>query len=83
MRVADPPGAVGILAAAGFVVSLGEDGVLTVGAVDDPATVTETLAKKRLYVSELAPVAVDLESVFLDLTRDTGDVADDPGEGGA
>jgi ABC-2 type transport system ATP-binding protein len=30
--------------------------------------VTRTLAGRDLYVSELAPVTVDLESVFLELT---------------
>ncbi|MEU4165209.1 ABC transporter ATP-binding protein, partial [Actinoplanes sp. NPDC026670] len=32
------------------------------------ATVTRLLAEQGLYVSELVPVAVDLESVFLELT---------------
>jgi ABC-2 type transport system ATP-binding protein len=46
------------------------DGGLTVTAVAEPATVTATLAERGLYVSELTPVTVDLESVFLGLTQD-------------
>jgi len=41
---------------------------LSVTNVDRPAWVTRTLAEKGFFVSELAPVRVDLESVFLDLT---------------
>ena len=40
--------------------------------VDKPAQVTRTLAAGDLYVSELAPVTVDLESVFLELTANGG-----------
>ncbi len=41
---------------------------LVVRAVADPAAVSELLAARQLYVRELAPVAADLESVFLRLT---------------
>jgi ABC-2 type transport system ATP-binding protein len=41
---------------------------LLVGGVDRPASITRVLAEHRLYVAELAPVTVDLESVFLELT---------------
>ena len=41
---------------------------LVVLNVPDPALVTQTLAGKRQYVSELTPLAASLESVFLDLT---------------
>jgi ABC-2 type transport system ATP-binding protein len=37
--------------------------------VDKPASVSRLLAEHHLYVSELASVAVDLESVFLELTN--------------
>jgi ABC-2 type transport system ATP-binding protein len=43
---------------------------LMVSGVDDPAAITERLAGHDLYVSELYPVMADLESVFLDLTRE-------------
>jgi ABC-2 type transport system ATP-binding protein len=39
-----------------------------VNGVQRPAWVTWTLAQQGIYVSELAPVTVDLESVFLELT---------------
>ncbi|NYF55612.1 ATP-binding cassette domain-containing protein [Micromonospora purpureochromogenes] len=41
---------------------------LMLAGVDKPASVSRLLAEQHLYVSELAPVAVDLESVFLELT---------------
>ena len=44
------------------------DDHLLVSGVDKPSWVTRTLAERGLYVSELAPVTVDLESVFLELT---------------
>jgi ABC-2 type transport system ATP-binding protein len=43
---------------------------LTVRGADRPAAITERLASHGLYVSELYPVAADLESVFLELTRE-------------
>jgi ABC-2 type transport system ATP-binding protein len=43
---------------------------LMVSGVEDPATISERLARHHLYVSELYPVVADLESVFLDLTRE-------------
>ncbi|MFV2019593.1 ABC transporter ATP-binding protein [Micromonospora sp. LOL_023] len=41
---------------------------LLVHGVAQPAWVTRTLAAADLYVSELSPVTVDLEDVFLELT---------------
>jgi ABC-2 type transport system ATP-binding protein len=41
---------------------------LTVANAPNPAEITRVLAGQHLYVSELAPVTVDLESVFLELT---------------
>ncbi|MEV0326449.1 ABC transporter ATP-binding protein [Micromonospora echinospora] len=46
----------------------GFDDHLMLAGVDKPATVTRLLAEHGLYVSELAPVTADLESVFLELT---------------
>jgi ABC-2 type transport system ATP-binding protein len=65
--VADLPAAAAALTAAGAQVTALVDHLLVTG-VDKPSTVTRTLAEKSLYVSELAPVTVDLESVFLELT---------------
>jgi len=41
-----------------------------VSAVKDPAWITETLGGHGLWVSELTPVAPDLETVFLQLTEE-------------
>ncbi|XTZ16287.1 ABC transporter ATP-binding protein [Micromonospora echinospora] len=46
----------------------GYDDHLMLAGVDKPATVTRLLAEHGLYISELAPVTADLESVFLELT---------------
>jgi ABC-2 type transport system ATP-binding protein len=45
-----------------------EQDYLMVAGVDRPAWITWALAQQNVWVSELAPVAVDLESVFLELT---------------
>ena len=69
LQVADPMGAKAVLDAAGFhTTSLGD--AWCVHAVDDPARVTRVLADAGHYVSELSPMQADLESVFLDLTRE-------------
>jgi ABC-2 type transport system ATP-binding protein len=57
-----------ILIAAGARVTPQHDHLL-VANVDRPAWVTRTLAERGYFVSELAPVKVDLESVFLELTE--------------
>ncbi|WP_199523777.1 ATP-binding cassette domain-containing protein [Micromonospora craterilacus] len=65
--VTDLPAAAAALTRAGVRVTPNHDHLMLAG-VDKPATVTRLLAEQGLYVSELAPVAVDLESVFLELT---------------
>jgi ABC-2 type transport system ATP-binding protein len=65
--VTDLPMAAEALAKAGAQVTTHADHLLVTG-VDKPAWVTRTLAERDLYVCELAPVTVDLESVFLELT---------------
>jgi ABC-2 type transport system ATP-binding protein len=65
--VDDHPVAAELLRQAGAQVSLGEEHLLVRG-LDNPAQVTRTLAGRDLYVAELTPVRVDLESVFLELT---------------
>jgi ABC-2 type transport system ATP-binding protein len=47
------------------------DDHLVVHGVDRPVWVTRTLAARDLYVAELTPIPVDLESVFLELTGTT------------
>ncbi|MGK5442068.1 ABC transporter ATP-binding protein [Micromonospora sp. URMC 105] len=56
-----------LLGRAGVSVTRHPDHLLLAG-VDKPASVSRLLAEQHLYVSELAPIAVDLESVFLELT---------------
>jgi ABC-2 type transport system ATP-binding protein len=56
-----------VLRAAGAQVSLEHDH-LTVANAPNSAMITRVLADRQIYVSELAPVGVDLESVFLELT---------------
>ena len=63
----DMPAAADALREAGVQVSLEQDHLM-VRNVDKPAVITRALAARELYVSELAPVTVDLESVFLELT---------------
>ncbi|HEX5598592.1 MAG TPA: ATP-binding cassette domain-containing protein [Micromonosporaceae bacterium] len=65
--VTDLPLAAETLAAAGAEVTRHDDHLIVAG-IDKPATVTRALASRDLYVSELAPITVDLESVFLELT---------------
>jgi ABC-2 type transport system ATP-binding protein len=65
--VTDLPVAAEALTRAGAQVTTHDDHLL-VSSVEKPAWVTRTLAERDLYVSELAPVTVDLESVFLELT---------------
>jgi ABC-2 type transport system ATP-binding protein len=65
--VTDLPRAADVLTRAGVRV-VAEPDHLMLANVEKPATVSRLLAEQGLYVSELAPVAVDLESVFLELT---------------
>jgi ABC-2 type transport system ATP-binding protein len=70
VRVADLIGAEAVLSAAGFVVRRAGDH-LVVSNVDEPAYITYALSRGDHYVSELRPLAADLESVFLSLTEGT------------
>ncbi|MEU5937698.1 ATP-binding cassette domain-containing protein [Micromonospora sp. NPDC047548] len=63
----DLAGAAELLDRAGVPVTRHPDHLMLAG-VDKPASVSRLLAEQHLYVSELTPVAVDLESVFLELT---------------
>jgi ABC-2 type transport system ATP-binding protein len=66
-NLADLPAAAQVLVASGARVDIQPDHLLVTG-VDKPSSVTRMLAGRELYVSELAPITVDLESVFLELT---------------
>ncbi|MFI2710240.1 ATP-binding cassette domain-containing protein [Micromonospora sp. NPDC018662] len=65
--VTDLPRAEETLTRSGIRVAAEADHLMLSG-VDKPAVVSRLLAEQDLYVSELTPVAVDLESVFLELT---------------
>lgn len=69
VRVADLPAADAVLREAGFAITPHPDHFVVAG-VDDPARITYLLSQSGHYVSELAPVMVDLETVFLELTGD-------------
>jgi ABC-2 type transport system ATP-binding protein len=58
-----------VLTEAGFTVDKA-DGALHLENVPEPAAVTRALADRGLYLSELSPIAADLETVFLELTKE-------------
>ena len=71
VRVAeDTDHAAVVLGEAGLTVRHQGDHLL-VSDVADPSWITQVLARRRLFVSELTPIAPDLESVFLELTGTT------------
>jgi ABC-2 type transport system ATP-binding protein len=78
--VPDPTAAAEVLTAAGLKVR--PDGpALRVRGVEDPARITELLARQNIFVHELTPQRVDLEQVFLDLTAGEGLGQAPPGGG--
>lgn len=58
-----------LLSAAGWTVRVAGDRLVVTGA-GEPSRITELLAAQGIYVRELYPVSGDLESVFLELTRE-------------
>jgi ABC-2 type transport system ATP-binding protein len=63
--------ATGVLAAAGWMTTPGDNGDLVVDVQSDRShEVTRTLADAGLYVAELTPITRSLEDVFLELTED-------------
>lgn len=75
VRVDDLDAAERALAEAGMIARRVPDGDrsgdgdhLIVSDMADPSWITQVLARHRLFVSELTPLAPDLESVFLELT---------------
>jgi ABC-type multidrug transport system ATPase subunit len=69
--LADLPAGQTALTEAGFAVTLDTTHLL-VDNVEDPASITKSLADKGLYVSELRPETKNLETVFLELTGEEG-----------
>lgn len=70
VRLGDLSAGLGVLQTAGFDAVAEDDAIRVFVDPAEGARVTEVLAKKKLYVSELRPEAVDLETVFLELTRE-------------
>jgi ABC-2 type transport system ATP-binding protein len=70
VRVSDLAEAESILAASGLPVRREEDHLI-VSDIADPAWISQTLSRRRLFVSELTPIEPDLESIFLELTGTT------------
>jgi ABC-2 type transport system ATP-binding protein len=78
-RVPDPSAAVPILNQAGIGAAVHEDTVRIALAAEDGARVTEALARAGIFLSELRPEEVDLETVFLSLTEGQGPGTPPPG----
>jgi ABC-2 type transport system ATP-binding protein len=76
VRVEPVDAAVETLRSAGMDASRDGDRIFVALAPEDGARVTEVLAEARMYVSELGPEEVDLETVFLELTQ--GEAAEGP-----
>lgn len=72
VRVGDPARAASALRSAGIEAEAHNDIVRVQIDPADAALVTKTLAAKRMYLSEIRPDEVDLETVFLELTGDLG-----------
>jgi len=71
VRVDDEAGALEALRSAGIPASLDDHAIRVMLPPEEAATVTRTLADRGLYLTELRPDEVDLETVFLELTRET------------
>jgi ABC-2 type transport system ATP-binding protein len=67
VRAAQLDRVIDVLAAADMAARRDGDHVV-VGGVADPAAISEALGRAEVWVTELSPLAPDLESVFLDLT---------------
>ncbi len=70
LLISDPRLATTHLREAGYSVTNDPDGALLVEGATTPDDITRVLAERGLYVRELTPVRRDLESVFLQLTKD-------------
>jgi ABC-2 type transport system ATP-binding protein len=75
VRVDDLDGAAGLLGTAGFDVTRLPEGLRVAIDPAEAAGVTRVLAQAGHFVSELRPDQADLETVFLELTRDPAEEA--------
>ena len=72
VRVAEIARAADVLRAAGFDVSPDGEALQVVAEPEDGARINELLANAGMYLSELRPAEVDLETVFFELTEASG-----------
>ena len=72
LRVDDLPAAARALAETGIAATIGDDVLRVHLPAEEGSRVTRALAERGLFLSELRPDEVDLETVFLELTRDQG-----------
>jgi ABC-2 type transport system ATP-binding protein len=70
VRLDDVPRGLDVLVAAGLPATIEDGAILVSPPPEDPATVTRVLAEAGLYLRELRAHQVDLETVFLELTRE-------------
>jgi ABC-2 type transport system ATP-binding protein len=72
VKVDDLPAAARALAETGIVATVGDDSLHVRLHAGEASRVTRALAERGLYLSEIRPDEVDLETVFLELTKDQG-----------
>jgi ABC-2 type transport system ATP-binding protein len=72
VRIEDPIAALHVLTEAGIEATVDRDLLRVALPATEGAHVTKFLADRGLYVAELRPDEADLETVFLELTRDEG-----------
>jgi ABC-2 type transport system ATP-binding protein len=72
VKTENAEGALEVLRAAGFEAVINPDHILVTAPPSEGARISRALATKRMYVSELRPMEVSLEDVFLDLTKEDG-----------
>jgi ABC-2 type transport system ATP-binding protein len=72
VRLGDLRAGLEALQTAGIDATLDSDHLRVTLPIAEASRVTEVLARHRLYLSELRPEEVSLETVFLELTRDPG-----------
>jgi ABC-2 type transport system ATP-binding protein len=72
VKLADLEAGRAALAAANIPASITGDAIRAEVPTDQSELVSRTLAQAQLYVTELRPDTVDLETVFLELTKDQG-----------
>jgi ABC-2 type transport system ATP-binding protein len=72
VRVEDPHAGLAALQEAGLEAQLDSGAIRVTLPIDRAARITETLASRGMYLSELRPEEVSLETVFLELTGGPG-----------